>query len=100
MPVNSPDLLAGGGPNSPLGLQQLTTLSHLSLTGFLSVGSNVSFLDTLSVNTLSMATYTAASGLTRGEMVLVLNASGMSLAYSSGRTTYYFGGSTVSEAQA
>ena len=40
------------------------------------------------------------SGLTIGQLVLVQNASGFSFAFSSGKSIYYFGGSTLSAVQA
>ena len=48
---------------------------------------------------LSMATYGAASGMTTGQIVVIFNASGLSLAYSSGKSMYFFGGSTISAVQ-
>ena len=40
------------------------------------------------------------SGLTIGQLVLIQNASGFSFAFSSGKSIYYFGGSTLSAVQA
>ncbi len=72
MPVNTAQLGTGGGPNTPQGL-----------TG-----------------TGSMVTLANATGFTQGQIGLILNASGLSLAWSSGASIYYFGGSTVSAVQA
>jgi hypothetical protein len=48
----------------------------------------------------SMKTFAdAPSGQTVGGWGLIQNASGMSMFYSSGKSIYYFGGSTLSAAQ-
>ena len=73
--------------------------STLTVGGIATFSSGVSINGVLSVNTLSMATYGAASGMTTGQVVLIFNASGLSLAYSSGKSMYFFGGSTVSAVQ-
>ncbi len=49
---------------------------------------------------LSMATSANASGLTTGQLSLVFLASGISLVYSSGKSTYVIGQSAQSAAQA
>lgn len=48
----------------------------------------------------SMQTFTDASGQTIGQWGFIFQASGISIFYSSGKSTYYFGGSTISGAQA
>jgi hypothetical protein len=48
---------------------------------------------------LSMATAANSSGRTIGELTLVFAASGISLMYSSGKSTYIVAGSAVSGAQ-
>jgi hypothetical protein len=48
----------------------------------------------------SLKTYAdAPSGQTTGQWGFVQNASGFSIFYSSGKSIYYFGGSTLSAAQ-
>ena len=49
---------------------------------------------------LSMQTYGSASGMTTGEVRIVQQASGLSILYSSGATTYTLGASATSVAQA
>jgi len=48
----------------------------------------------------SMRTFAdAPSGMTAGQWGLIQNASGFSMFYSSGKSIYYFGGSTLSAVQ-
>ena len=72
MPANTTYLGTGGGPNAGEG--QLAPLSIVTLTN--------------------------ATGFVQGQLGLIQNASGMSLAWSSGASIYYFGGSTISGVQA
>jgi hypothetical protein len=74
MPVNTADLLPGGGPNAPQGL--------------INAGGRI-----------SIATVASGAGMGIGELRLVFNASGCSMAYSSGVSMYFFGGSTISAVQ-
>ena len=73
--------------------------SGITVVGAGVFGSGVSVAGIVSTNTLSMLTYGAASGMTRNQLILVFNASGISLAYSSGASMYFFGGSTISGVQ-
>ena len=73
--------------------------SGISVVGAAVIGSGASIAGIVSTNTLSMLTYGAASGMTRNQLILVFNASGLSLAYSSGASMYFFGGSTISGVQ-
>lgn len=74
MTVNTAYLGLGGGPNAPFGL-------------------GASFFDS------AVTTGAAAAGLQAGQLAVVFNASGVSLAWSSGNTVYFFGGSTLSAVQ-
>ena len=71
MPANTTYLGTGGGPNAGEG--QTAPLSIVTLTN--------------------------ATGFVQGQLGLIQNASGFSVFYSSGKSIYYFGGSTLSAAQ-
>lgn len=59
------------------------------------------FVQSLDANVpYSMKTYAdAPSGMTTGQWGFIQNASGFSVFYSSGKSIYYWGGSTLSAAQ-
>ena len=88
------------GLTTTLGNVQVGSVSNSNSAGFgtLSVNSFVDLFSTGAV--LSMVTKADASGMTKGQLRIVFAASGISLVYSSGASTYIIGGSATSGAQA
>src|SRR5690242_20735806 len=93
------NLSIGGINSNARGFGQLSVASVIQVTAgpILSKGS----MD-LRQNAvvLSMATVADASGMTIGQLRIVFAASGISLVYSSGASSYIIGGSATSAAQA
>lgn len=129
MPVNTADLLpGGGGGNNPGGLVANTGIGTLSsgtagsailpVYAFSddSLGFYQSATSTIAqsygtlrlpplvdgftnVTKLSLTTFASAAGMVAGELRIVFQASGITLMYSSGATQYTIAGSSTSLAQ-
>ncbi len=78
----------------------VTAQVRLAVTGGLSASGVTLDLRTNSVipSSITYAGGASISGLTIGQWGFVFNASGFSIAFSSGKTAYFFGGSTLSAA--
>jgi len=122
VPVNTVNLGPGGTANWPAGqlaptggifsaatdqavIPGFTFASDTSLGWYRSGVSTVALsYGTLNLFTgaarLSLVTLANANGMVLGQIALIFQASGVSWAYSSGATTYFFGGSTLSAVQA
>lgn len=87
-----------------LGTSTLTATSQISTPVLAVSGGLIASAASLDLRTnsvvLSMATVANASSMTIGQLRLVFAASGISLVYSSGASTYIIGGSATSGAQA
>lgn len=79
---------------------QTTNFTNVAVGAVNSNGTTAGFLDLATfMAKLSMQTYGSPSGMTKGEVRLIYQASGLTLMYSSGATQYTIAGSAVSAAQ-
>ena len=77
-----------------------TSLTRLAIGGLNSNATGFGSLDLATFGAaLSMKTFASASGMTTNQVRLVMQASGLSIMFSSGATVYTLGASAVSAVQ-
>lgn len=95
------EIWAGSAISAPtFAFSQLTVATSLNITGGIQTSGVTFDMRTNSVipSSKTYAGGASISGLTIGQWGFVFNASGFSIAFSSGKTAYFFGGSTLSAA--